>query len=61
MKVVRVPGLAIHYCKHLHSAPDSFKYSLLKTPVLHETVVFLTVRQVSPPDSIVKADHAQLP
>lgn len=44
--MLRVPGLAIYYCEQLDSIPNSFKHFLLKTPVLHETIVFLTVRQV---------------
>lgn len=46
MSIVRVPGLAIYYSEHLDGVPQSFKRFLRKTPVLHNTVVFLTVRQV---------------
>lgn len=46
MKILRVPGLAIYYSEQLDGVPESFKRLLLKTPVLHETIVFLTVRQV---------------
>jgi len=49
MKVLRVPGLAIYYSEHLDSVPESFKRLLYKTPVLHQTIVFITVRQAPPP------------
>ena len=46
MRILRVPGLAIYYNEQLDGVPESFKRFLQKTPVLHETIIFLTVRQV---------------
>lgn len=46
MRVVRVPGMAIYYNEHLDGVPETFKRFLQKTPVLHSSIVFLTVRQV---------------
>ena len=47
MRVLRVPGLAIYYSEQLDGVPESFRRFLQKTPVLHEAIIFLTVRQVS--------------
>ena len=45
MRLLRVPGLALYYTENIRSVPGSFKRLLLKTPVLHRTIVFITVTQ----------------
>lgn len=46
-RVGRVPGIAIYHTETLRGLPASFCHLVAKLPAVHQTVVFLTVRQAS--------------
>lgn len=60
MRLLRVPGLALYYTESIITVPGSFKRLLLKTPVLHRTIVFITVSQVHFPHLRLPLAHVHL-
>ena len=57
LRLLRIPGLALFYTENIQSVPGAFKRLLLKSPVLHRTIVFITVRQVNGPTVCTHPSH----